>query len=366
MENRPQTGRLIFLGNPSPWLKQFFEALQQSGLEIQLEATLDGFLGTPVPKNRVSVVLLENTPASRGIFSSLKTSGRRVLGILVGKGFSKEEALYAFHSRFYALLEDPGAAPNENLEAIKRALTRAETLERAEDLSFAIKSVLLQMGQEGATEQLIGELKTGLAKFERHALQNDYITAGVGATGANTRLPFYKSQALADALLTIEDLARTGTLSVRGTSPEQEGRIQFLQGRPVSAVSGESLALKAVYRMFLWDAPEFSFLHQDATELAVKDQFPLSLREICAEGESLRARFEKIRNQLPPTSLKLELVPAALNLNTSLDRTHFSTLSSVVEFGKVSQILDYNPLPDAVLLESLIGLKKHGTIRVVK
>lgn len=364
MENRPKTGRLIFLGNPSPWLKQFLGALQQTGsFDIQTVATLAEFLSTPVPKNRVSILLFENNLTSRENFSALKASGRRVISLWIGKTFSKEDVVYALENRVYALLENPDLLLTGVVDTLRRAMERAENWERAEDLSFSIKSVLLQMGQEGASERLLGELKTGLAKFERHAMQSEYVTSVGSGSGGETRLPFYKSQAIADALLTIEDLARTGTLTIQAKGNEK-GRVDFLQGRPVSAVSGEALALKAMYRMFLWDEPEFTFHHRDASEMLVKDQFPLSLREICAEGEGLRARFEKIRGQLPPAQLKLELVPASLHKGTALDRIHFSTLSSVVELGKVSQILDYNLLPDAVLYECLIGLKKTGMIKV--
>ncbi len=359
-------GRLIFLGTPSPWLAEILRELQNTGsFEIQYFPVLSDFLSTAVPRNRVSVVVCENNLTSRDILGELKTSRKNTISIWLGKSVSKEDAMYALENRVYALIENPSATSPQTLETFHRAVERADHLERAEDLVFSLKTVLLQVGEEGATERLLSEFKTGLGKFQRHAVRSEYVPGLEHGTGGETRLPFYKSQPLADALLTIDDLARTGTLTVRSASAGKSlGQIDFLQGRPVSAVSGETLGLKAIYRMFLWDELDFEFKHQDPSAMLVRDQFALNLREICAEGEALRSRFEKVRKNLPPHDLRLELVPSALRTGTSLDRPHFSTLSSVVELGKVSQILDYNPLPDAVLYECLIRLKKSGMIQV--
>ncbi len=363
MENRPGTGRLTFLGNPSPWLKQFLGTLQQSGsIDIQFEANSATFLATPVAKNRVGVVVLEQAPESHVLIETLRRSGRRLILIWIGKNFSKQDLAVASDQRVHSVIENPADADPRALDAIRRAVARAEASERSEDLLFSIKSVLLQLDEAGEAGPLLTELKTGLTKFERGSLQSEFL-GGVASSTGETRLPFYKAQGFSDALLTVQDLERTGTLSIQSKG-ELQGRVDFLQGRPVGAVCGEARSLKAVYRMFLWDEPQFSFTRRDPNETLVDDEFVLSLREICLEGEAYYRRFEKIRAQLPPAQLRLILEPSSLHGGTMLDRSQFSTLSSVVELGKVSQILDYNPLPDVVLYECLIGLKKSGVIKV--
>lgn len=362
MENRPGTGRLTFLGNPSPWLKQFLGTLQQSGsLDIHFEANSTTFLSTPVAKNRVGVVIIEQAPESHVLIETLRRSGRRLILIWIGKTFSKQDLAVAADQRVHSVIENPTDGDVRALDAIRRAMARAEASERSEDLLFSIKSVLLQLDEAGEAGPLLTELKTGLTKFERGALQSEFLGGAVSSTG-ETRLPFYKAQGFADALLTVQDLERTGSLEIQ--SKQGLGQVDFLQGRPVAAHCGEARSLKAIYRMFLWEEPQFSFKRRDPNETIVDDEFSLSLRDICLEGEALYRRFEKIRAQLPPAQLRLQLEPSALHAGTQLDRSQFSTLSSVVELGKVSQILDYNPLPDVVLYECLIGLKKSGVIKV--
>ena len=53
-----------------------------------------------------------------------------------------------------------------------------------------------------------------------------------------------------------------------------------------------------------------------------------------------------------------------LTVGASLSPDEFSTLASVVEFGHISQVLDYNPLPDVILYESLIQLRRQKMVMV--
>jgi hypothetical protein len=362
VENRPSSGRLTFLGNPTPWIKQFLGTVQKTGsFEIRWEISPSQYLATAVPKNRVGIVVLENSPSSRQLMEALRQSGRHLLFIWIGKTFTKEDLLFASEMQVHTVLEDPVAEDPKVLEKFRRVVARADSAERSEDLMFSIKSVLIGLGDTGGDE--IQELKTGLLKLEKTVTRNEF-TGATSSGGGQSALPFYKAQAFADALLTVQDLERTGTLNVKSKTG-LTGMVHFMQGRPILASCGEAHSLKAIYRMFLWEQPEFSFTRRDPGEMTQFEQFSLTLREICQEGESLGGRYEKIRNQVPPAQIKLQLVPAALNTKTQLARPEFSTLSSVVELGKVSQILDYNPLPDVVLYECLISLKKHGLIRVV-
>jgi hypothetical protein len=361
VENRPSSARLTFLGNPSPWIKQFLGTLQKTGaFEIRWEISPSQYLASAVPRNRVGIAVLENSPQSRQMMEALRQSGRNLLFIWLGKTFTKEDLLFASEVRVHTVLEDPSAEDPKVLEKFRRVIGRADSAERSEDLLYAIKTVMLQMGDDGGEQ--VQELKTGLLKLEKTAATNKF-SSGAQAASGQSGLPFYKAQAFADALLTVQDLERTGSLQVK-SKVGLVGKVDFIQGRPVSASCGETHGLKAIYRMFLWEQAEYSFTRREASDTKMEEHFNFTLREICHEGESLQGRFEKIRNQVPPPQIHLQIVPAGLNTSTKLGRPEFSTLSSVVELGKVSQILDYNPLPDVVLYECLIELKKHGLIRV--
>lgn len=363
METRPRSGRLTCLGSPSPWFKQFLGTLQQTGsFDIKFEAQVSAFLATPVPRSRVAAVILERSADAQETIETLRGSGRHCILIWAGKDFTKQDLVFAQKHRVHTVLESPRPDDANVLEQIRVAIGRAEASERAEGLIYSIKSVLLQL-DDAENGSVLAELKTGLMKFEKSALHSEFL-GEEGGVGTESHVPFHRGQAFADALLTVQDLERTGTLQVRGKQANLQGRVEFLQGRPVSAVCGEARGLKALFRMFLWEEAHFDFKRRAAQDAQVEEKMDLGLREICVEGEALCRRFDKIRSQLPPSQLRLSLEPSALHTGTKLDRPHFLTLSSVVELGKVSQILDYNPLPDVVLYECLIQLKRQGVIKV--
>ena len=198
-----------------------------------------------------------------------------------------------------------------------------------------------------------------------YGLKNEFSsTEEPKATKEGSHVPFYKTQNFGDALMTVHDLERTGVLWARGPVPEQEAKIEFLQGKIISAVTGDTTGLKAIYRVFLWDSPRFLFYRKDPNEAVLVEQLDASMRHLVKQGEMLRDRYEKIRKELPPDSIRLEIDSHALHKDTALAFVDFSTLASTVEFGVVAHILDYNPLPDVDIYESLIRLRKHKIVRV--
>ncbi|MBY0369548.1 DUF4388 domain-containing protein [bacterium] len=362
MNNRPSSGRILFLGTPSPWAKQFLETLQESGtLSIQIEPGPPPFLGAAVPRARVWTAMLEQSPQATELLEQIRSSGKRVILIWIGRQFSKEDLFLAWQHRVHTLLESPDANDSFVVERLRHAVGLAEASERAGDILQSVKTAVLELTRTAEESPAIAELKTSVGKLERVNLQSEFL--GVTPPSSDAHVPFHKSQGLSDALMTIQDLARTGRLSVK-TKAGVQGFVDFIQGRPTEALCGEIKGLKAIYRMFLWENPEFHFSRHEAAETQVDDEFNASLREICLEGESFQTRYLQIRSQLPPQQIRLELEPKAVTAGMALDRAAFLTLSSIVELGKVSQVLDYNPLPDVILYESLIHLKKAGIIRV--
>jgi hypothetical protein len=340
-------------------MQQFLGALQQTGhFNIQTSADVPQHLQGKLVGAEVLVLELDSEFRRR--VQALRASGHPCVLVAVGQAWNKEDTAFALQHRVYCTLEKPAPSDPAVLVSIQSAVAQAEQSERSQSVLRVLKTALLAESASKAAHE-INELKLGLSQIEKSLRSNELL--GVKALpGGETKIPFSKSDTLADAMLTIEDLGRTGTLAVR--SEALVGTVDFIQGRPTAASAGETRALKAIYRMFLWEQPLFEFRHHEAGDTLLKDHFEISLREICRNGESLKQRFERIRSNLPPGNVRLQLDPATLNAQTRLGRDEFSALSSVVELGNVSQVLDFNALPDVILYECLISLRRHGIIKV--
>ncbi len=355
--------RIMVVGDLTLWGRQFLGGLKATGVEISHEPSVQKFAETQPPP-QPQVVFLENLPESRANVAKLRLLTRRLYWFWFGRNFTKDDAVFAMENRAYHLLENLRPDDKRISEIFLKLAANMETDFQFERVARGMKGVLIQ-GETEVPKAILNEIKTGVSKLERLGLVNEFNGASTETIVASDgKLPFHKSQSLGDALLTIESLERTGVLWIKGSIRGEEGKVEFLQGKVISAKSGDVHALKAIYRMFLWDDLRFLFTRRDASESAMEDHLNVSLAHVCTEGESLKARFEAVRRELPPPDLRLELQPSALHTGTTLDFTEFSTLASIVEFRKVADVLDYNALPDVPLYESLIKLRRQNIIRV--
>lgn len=355
--------RVISVGEVSNWASQFLSTLKASNLvEVGAEPSVDNFIRTPNSGNQIPIAFVENTPDSRRWIHSIRESNRRCFLIWYGRGFTKEDLHFALEHRVYKVFENARAEDKALETEIRKLAAAADRQRETEQILQSIKSTLLQ---EQSKSPLVDEIKAAVSKLERGVTGNEFqAKPDFVSQTAETKIPFYKEQDFGDALATVHDLERTGLLAVRGPLPGQEGRVEFLQGKIVGAVTGQVRGLKAIYRMFLWDAPKFVFNKVNPDDLEVEEHLNLSMKFIRSEGHAFRVRFNQIRRELPPGELKLELEPNALHGGVKLPPDDFETLSSVVEFGNVGRVLDYNPLPDVAIYESLIRLKRNQMIRV--
>ena len=347
------------VGEITPWGKQLLKDLQAANV---IEPT---FQTTPefISGNGPALVLVENTPDSRNCVNKLRANGRPFYFIWYGRGFSKEDFQFAVETRAYAVLEHARAEDPRVVEIFGKASESLEGTTQFEHLVHSLKSLLIQAEAESGSKALVTEVKTAVGKIEACILRNELLGNATLPTGDGAT-PFHRTQDFSDALQTVRDLERTGALFVKGDLPGNDGKVEFIQGKIVSAQAGDARGLTAIYRMFLWDTPKFQFSRKDPQDCFVEEPITMSLQHLSKEGEDLRQRFERIRREIPPAELKVELEPSALHAGTRLPVMDFSTLASVVEFGKVSQVIDNNPLPDVTLYESLIRLKKGNMLRV--
>ena len=356
-------GKVYCVGEVTSWGKQFLADLQAKHVIEVSFVSASELLQLPSAMNSAVLVMVENSTESKRTITKLRSATKSFYYLWFGRMFTKEDYQFAVESRAYAVLEHARSEDPKVLQAITKAAENIEAELHFEHVLHSLKAILLEDENNEAVRPVVSEIKTALKKMEKFALKNE-LSGGVMSASENST-PFYKAQDFADALMTVSELERTGSLGVKDELPGNEGYVEFIQGKIVSAVSGETRGLKAIYRMFLWDQPKFLFSRRDPEDCIIEEQLNLSMKMVCDEGIRLRQRYDRIRREIPPFDLRLELEPSSLHPDTKLTAEEFSTLASVVEFGKVSQVVDNNKLPDVILLEGLIRLKKSNQIRVV-
>ncbi|MBI1862167.1 MAG: DUF4388 domain-containing protein [Deltaproteobacteria bacterium] len=356
--------RVIVLGETTQWGKQFTAALQATqAFDFVFEALPEKFLES-TQVGHPQIVLIENLPGSRNVITKVRSGPRRVFLIWMGRSFTKEDLTFALENRVYGVFEDPKPEDPRMMKGLKGAAGNVEGAIQSEQILRSLKVVLLQ--HESDTDKpFLTEIKTAIQKLERSSLQNEFAsTQVVPVQKTEVAVPFHESQAFSDALVTVHELERTGVLRVRGGA-QQEGTVEFLQGKLISANTGAVKGIKALYRMFLWDDTHFVFARRDVRSDSIQTDLNGELQEICDRGDELRERFQKIRKEIPPPSLVVAMEPKWMQISTTMTPHFFSTLSSVIEFGQVSLVMDYNPLSDVDVMENLIALKLCRAIKVV-
>lgn len=356
--------RIICVGELTVAGKQFVQALQTNGLGPIAHEKSPQVFSEATGKSQVHIVLVEANSESKHVIQELRQSGQRLYLVWFGRTFAKEDLQFAIEQRVFTVFENTRAEDKKVQESIRKLVKIVEQVEVYEKMLQSVKGILIQAEAE-LPKTLLTEMKTAIVKLERHAIDSHFLgEVATSATVNDAKLMFHRTQTFGDSLETIQELERTGVLWVRGGLHGEEGKVEFLQGKVLAAQSGDVSGLKAIYRMFLWDEPKFLFTRRDPKEALVHEYLNSSIQHICTEGKELKARFERIRRDLPPGNLRLELEPTSIHSGTTLKAPEFSTLASIVEFGLVSHVLDFNPLPDVPIYESLISLRRTNVIRV--
>lgn len=355
--------RLYCVGPVTSWGREFLDALSTAvpvavAYEPSTQRFVDGATGT------ASGVFVEAGPDARGTLDQLRGSGRPMLLVCFGRAFTKDDYAYFSERRLYAALEAPVGDDRRTVEATRRLVGALDAVDRQQQRFHSMKRLLVDSSDASDPMVILHEMRTILSKVERSALEREWLADRAPGSGGDDKL-FHESEEFGDALTTIHDLERTGALWVRGTLPGQEGKVEFLQGKIVAATAGEVRGMKALYRIFLWDEPRFLFHRIAAEDSVIEDRLNVSVNTLRLEGQDFRQRYQQIRRDVPPPEIKLEIESSALHVGTQLSPDDFSALASVVEFGTIRHVLDFNELPDVTIFEALIRLRKASLIRVV-
>ena len=352
------------VGEVTAWGQQFLAKLKENNVaELNFEPSLEGFCQNNIAHKELGIALVENCPGSMKTIEYIRNSGARCFILWYGRGFNKDELAKAIEYRVFQVLEDL-RPDSESVKKVFKAISDSRDRQRSfEQILHSIKTTVIQ-SESSEPDDTLGSIKAAVTKLENCGLSNEFQGNSFQRITAQEKLPIHKAQGLADSLATVHDLERTGILLVKGNLQGQEGMVEFLQGKIVGAGSGQVHGIKAIYRMFLWDEPKFIFTKKDPDDFLLEEHLTVAMKYIRDEGERLQHRFEQLRKELPPKELRLELDPGSFHSGVKLSHDDFSTLSSIIEFGKVSQVLDFNDLPDVNIYESLIRLKKTRMIRV--
>lgn len=357
--------RIVSVGEASNWARQFLKGLQNESLaEVSFESNTQKYC--ELNSTAVAIVFVENAPDMKREITKIRNSSRPSLLVWFGKAFTKEDLQFAMENRIFLTLENPRHDDKKILEPLKKIARAAETMQQSYHYLTAIKTLCIEGEMYGDAKALFDDVKESTEKLERCVqISNEFLRDTRPKAGNdNERVTFNPNGELRDALYTINELERTGSLQIKGTFEGEVGRVEFLHGRLVSASTGSVRGLKALYRMFLWDEPRYSFERLDAGALWLEGELNVNLKHLSREGEDFRQKYNRIRKELPPKEIQIELEPSALHPQLELTREEFSTLSSVVEFGEVGKVVDFNPLPDVTIYEAMIALRKAKVIRV--
>lgn len=356
--------KTVAVGEFSSWARNFLNVIEEKEIiELQMEPSIDQFCRSLVPAIRPAVVLIENNPEAKKGIQKICSTGKPLYIIWVGKSFSKEDLTFAFDQRVYCLFESIQAPEKEVISKLRNLAQLVESDAQFQQILRAMKSILLQTEAELPNIPMVHELRTAVKKLENHGLKNELNHLSSQKSASSQENIFQKNQSLGDAIIIINELERTGTLSVRGSTAENEGKIEFIQGKITMASAGGSEGIKAILRMFLWDSCRMLFFRKDPREAVINKHIDLDIMHLSKLGSVYKDKFEKLRKEIPAPNMKLEFDPAALDTSTALTSNEFSTLSSVVEYGTVATIVDFNPLPDVEVYESLISLRKNRLIK---
>lgn len=362
---QPPLNQAYCVGEVTPWGEQFLKSLRDENLfEVHFE-NIDS-LCTPPPLNECVVVFVENGADSRNTLYRLRQSGRFAFLVWFGKSFSKEEISYAMEMRVYAVLENLCANDKKLVGRLSKLILVLDSNRKILQLLHHLKIGVLESENSSSDPLLLSEMKAAVTKLMEYQGQSDFASVASLKQLPENRLPFYSTQDMGDALMSLQSFERTGVLEIRGGRASEQGQVSFLQGKIIEAKVGTVSGLKAIYRMFLWNHPTFTFMRKNSQSFDLENPIPFNMETICAVGSALKGRFSKIAKDIPPSTLRLELDPKAFRGDTGLSREDFNTLASVVEFSLVSEIIDYNNQPDVILFESLVQLRRARMIRVAE
>lgn len=154
-----------------------------------------------------------------------------------------------------------------------------------------------------------------------------------------------------------------GEVQVR--SGHRRALVYFSGGVINHAVSGAVSGIKALLRAVTWPEAQWSFTaKRDHNEL--HDTLKLNLLGFTRAVQEAKKVLKKVQPFIPPSGVSLSVDPAAFRKKTDWSIAESRVLASVAEYSLVRDVLNYCPLPDMEIYDTLITLRKQGLLKPVK
>jgi hypothetical protein len=155
----------------------------------------------------------------------------------------------------------------------------------------------------------------------------------------------------------------SGELQVR--SRHRRALVYFYGGVIIHAVSGAVHGLKALLRAVMWPDAEWTFFpKKEHGEL--HDSLRLSLLGFTQALQEAQKIHKKVQPFVPPPGVELLVEPQIFMKKEIWTNSEAKVLASVAEYALVRDVLNYCPLPDMEIYDTLITLRKQGLLKPVK
>lgn len=124
--------------------------------------------------------------------------------------------------------------------------------------------------------------------------------------------------------------------------------------------------IKAFLRIAGWSNGHFNFKNKITGTYGVEHDIAyVDITRLCSVAKKTHEWFIRSKNNLPSKKLKIKLSPSIIGKNISVTPKELDVLMSAVDHNTVSEVLNYNSGLDTEVYESLISLRKKGSIEVI-
>jgi DNA-binding response OmpR family regulator len=204
----------------------------------------------------------------------------------------------------------------------------------------------------------VEELEARIGRLlERSASLRDEERRGVAAhlSGSVAHL------AISDLLQILALNGKDGT--VRLHRNDEDGRIEFVQGRIVDAQCGSALGTKALYRMLGWADANFRVIARDGDP--PETTIAAATSSLLMEGVVSLDEWARWSELLPGPDLRIELASDARTrlAGITLRPAEFDLLARAKSGVTVAAALEESPYPDAEIAEAICTLLARGVAR---